>query len=295
MPARQRAHVLESAPDPLAHPARQNVGALRAGPLEHVHRHIDLATRSLQGKGPDQAGQGIGDAGMPGHVGRAGVAAISQDQRCELHQRRGGLAAIALQIARRRHRIVIEVEDARIDEIDERFHRQAPTADHIDQRRGHGMAGNIATCLAVQHVAPPLQAHLPRQRGRDAFAHGGDFDIEGIKRHQVGTKRRGREKARQPAVLVRRAHQFLAGLERVGHLMPHDGLCPYRPCQLRRPSIPGTAPVSKVERHSRSTGCPPFPIRCPIRAAIAHHGAFRRRRTRGRPRAPTETCGIPGR
>ena len=128
--------------------------------LEDLHRQEHLAAPGMPRQGAQQPGEGVGDAGMAGGVGGAGVAAVVEDQAREADHGRGGLAGIALEIGERRHRVVVEVEGAGVDEVDEGLPGQPEAHDRVVEGGGDGIAADVAARLALQRVAPPLQPDL---------------------------------------------------------------------------------------------------------------------------------------
>jgi len=74
----------------------------------------------VPGKGPQQAGGRIGDAGRAGRVSDAGVRAI-EHLRGKLDQPGGGAPAVGGESRKGRHGIVIKIERARLDQVGERF------------------------------------------------------------------------------------------------------------------------------------------------------------------------------
>ena len=70
---------------------------------------------------------------MPADVGgaRAGVLATGQNSCAQRHQRTLGVAPVGVEIAERRHRLVIEIEAVRIDQAEQRLDRQRVLRDGI--------------------------------------------------------------------------------------------------------------------------------------------------------------------
>src|SRR5690606_42158691 len=86
-----------------------------------------------------------------------------EDHRRQLDDRRSRLAAIALKIRARRYRIVVEVEDARLEIVVEGSQRQAVLFDHTQQRSCNRMAG----CFGIagrKRITPPLDTNLAGHR-----------------------------------------------------------------------------------------------------------------------------------
>src|ERR671930_1752888 len=72
------------------------------------------------------------------------------------------------------------------------------------------MGRDFAAAPAAQHIAPPLEADLSRDRLVNELAHAGDFQIERIKGKQRVPVLKGSKQAGEKAVLVGRAYEPLA-------------------------------------------------------------------------------------
>ena len=103
---------------------------------------------------------------------RTAACRIEHDRR-QLDDRRRRLAAITFEVASRRHRVVVEIEDPRIEIVLERLARQAVAIDRLEQGFGDRMPCPGACVLRRDHVAPPLQADFAGQRLADAVAYAG--------------------------------------------------------------------------------------------------------------------------
>src|SRR5580700_4824646 len=66
--------------------------------LQRIAWRKDLAARAGHGQRPQMAGNTVSDAGVAARVGGADVDPLGEDQRGELEQRGGGLAAITLEV-----------------------------------------------------------------------------------------------------------------------------------------------------------------------------------------------------
>ena len=144
-------------------------------------------------QGAHEPGQRIGDAGVAGDLGRAGILAAGKHDRGELDQRGRRVAGIAFEVVQARHRVVVEIEDARLEEIVEGAERQPELGDRFGERARDRMAAAIAT----ERVAPPLQADLAERRLAHAVADARDLGVEGVEREEVrragsGAKRSAR-------------------------------------------------------------------------------------------------------
>ena len=147
---------------------------------------------------------------MTGRIRRAGIGAVREDEARESDQARRGLAAIALEVVQARHRIVVEIEDPGIDQVDQRLPRQAELDDGVVERRRHGIGPHIAPRLALQGVAPPLQADLADDRLAHGLANAGDLEVEGIEREEMRPLVGRREEARPVAIRIGVAHEGFA-------------------------------------------------------------------------------------
>ncbi len=207
MPARDAAQLLQRIEHARPAAPAHDVVAGDAVAGEDVAGQIDLPLGRMPGEGAHQPRQRIGDAGIARGRRAAGIAAIGQDDRGQPHQRARGLAGIALEVAQRRHRVVIEVEDARLDQPRQRRDRQAIARDRVEQRGGDGVPLRLAAGLPFEQVAPPLHPDFARQRLADEGADAGDLEAEGIERKQRRALRFGRIEAGDVAVVVLLAHQ----------------------------------------------------------------------------------------
>jgi hypothetical protein len=91
-----------------------------AAALQHFARQEDRAARARFGERRENLGQAEGEPGDVARLRRAEVAPLAKDQRRQMEQRRRGLAAVGLEIGERRHRVVIEIERARLQQVLER-------------------------------------------------------------------------------------------------------------------------------------------------------------------------------
>jgi len=165
---------------------------------EKLRGQVKLLARGMEGQRPHKARQGVGDAAVAGDLRRAGIATAGKDHRRKLEKKRRGLAGITLQIVQARHRVVIEVEAAGLDDGVEGLTRETKGFDGSHERPADGMAGAIA----MNGVAPELQTDLAKPRLAHDIAQPGDFDIEGVERQKMLPCRFGREQIREIAVAV---------------------------------------------------------------------------------------------
>ena len=129
--------------------ARHHVLAGDAVGLEDVGREIDLSAAGVPRQGPQQAGDAVGHARMAGRRRAAGLGPVAQDEAAEADEGRGGLAAIALEVVHPGHRVVVEVEDPGIDEVDEGLAPELALDDGVVQGGGHGVGLDVAAGLAL--------------------------------------------------------------------------------------------------------------------------------------------------
>ena len=146
---------------------------------------------------------------MPGDFGGVRLLAIVQDDRRQLHQRRRRFTGIAFKITKARHRIIVEIEGARLDQVEEGLTRQAVALDHRQQRDRDGMRADIPPHLPGQTVAPPLKPHLARQGIADDITHPRDLHVEGIERVDRRSIGGRNEQPRQKSILVPLTHDVL--------------------------------------------------------------------------------------
>src|SRR5690606_25553360 len=77
-----------------------------------------------------------------------------------------------------------EVEDPRLQHVEKRLHRKIVRTDGGEQRCCHRTAARLFGRAGLEHITPPLQADFTRQWLRYAFAHRGNFHVEGVKGKQ---------------------------------------------------------------------------------------------------------------
>ena len=95
----------------------------------------------------------------------------------------------------------------RVDEGDQPPRIETVARDARAQGGRDRMRRRLAVALALEHLAPPLQADLARHRLARHLAHAADFDGEGIERGERIAFVRRREQRREIAVAVVLAHQ----------------------------------------------------------------------------------------
>src|SRR5690606_32333000 len=98
--------------------AAENVSPVDAVAGEDVAGQKQLAARRVQRQGPQDPRQRPGDAGMAGGSCRARIGTAAERDRRELDEGRSRLAGIAFEFDEPRHRVVIEVEGARLEEVE---------------------------------------------------------------------------------------------------------------------------------------------------------------------------------
>ena len=160
---------------------------------------------------------------MPCRGSSARLGAIAQDEPAKADERRGGLAAIAFEVVYPGHRIVVEVEDAGIDQVDEGLAPEPALDDGIVEGGGDGVGLHIPPRLSLECIAPPLQADLARHRIGDCVAHARNGEAEGGEREEMRPVRHGGEQRREIAVGIALPDQCLAMLEREGERVGRSG------------------------------------------------------------------------
>jgi hypothetical protein len=153
----------------------------------------------------EQPGKRMGEAGVVAQRADIRLAAGRENLRRKRDKARGGAVGIGFEIGKRRHRLVVEIEPARLDERLEWLRRQ-PVARHAcEQRRRHRMGRDLAPARTADDIAPPLQPDFPRYGLANDLAHAGDFHVEGVERDQRVPMLGGGKQGGEKAVLVRRA------------------------------------------------------------------------------------------
>ena len=146
---------------------------------------------------------------------------------------------IPLQIFKLCHRLVVEVEAVRLDEIEQLFRRKLITIERRQKRGGNRVGIGLFGSPGIDDVAPPLQADFARQRGVSRAPHAPDLGIEGVKRMQRAAPFRRCEQRRDVAVAVGGSNQFRAVSKRIVHAADFSSLqgIAIRPAPTRRSSI----------------------------------------------------------
>ena len=148
-------------------PAR-DILPVRAMALQHLERNEQLAARGMDGK--RQSSPAIAWARPAWRRARRCSGARAPSRICaasaiRLHE---APSAIGLELGERRHRLVVEIEAARIDQRREPLRRQPVAGDGRGQRRRDRMGRDLAAPVAAEHIAPPLQPDLARHGSRMA-------------------------------------------------------------------------------------------------------------------------------
>jgi len=89
--------------------------------FEQFERNIDLPARGMVRDGPKDAGDCVGNPDMLGS--ECTIVVANNDPCRQPEHRRLGLAAIRLERRERRHRIVIQIEGMRLDQVEQRRDR----------------------------------------------------------------------------------------------------------------------------------------------------------------------------
>ncbi len=188
----------------------QRGGGRDALPLQHFGGDVNLPARREPGEGAQKAGERIGDARIARRIRSARFAAFRQNDGGEPEQGRSRAPAIGLELPLVRHRLVVEIDAARLDQIGESRARQAEGADRVDEGGCDRMGAHVAARLALDGVDPPLHADFAGHGIGHRFADARDFEAEGVERVQARTQRGRREHAGQPAVAVVQPQELLA-------------------------------------------------------------------------------------
>src|SRR5262249_1231783 len=197
------------------------------------------ARGGVKRKGGEVRGKGEGGAGRAG--ARAGMEGGENPWRKYDNPRRCALR-IRFKIDQAAHRLVVEIEPARIEQRLKWFQRQLIARDGCEQRRRDRMA----LAAALERVAPPLQPDLPRQRLVRPLAHAGDFQIERVERKKRVAMLGGSKQGGEKAVLVRRPDEPLAMGKCILHRAPHGA--------------PKGAPRAITASRWMPSLCPPLPL-----------------------------------
>ena len=168
-----------------ASPCRRTMSAgLRAMALHQIARKIELAARGMDRQRAKQPARWHRRCRRAAASRRHRIAAVAPRMR-------GGQARSApttsaphsFEVGQRRHRLVVEIERARVDQLEQASaaagdsappcRAAPPRPDARRPRRGRS---------AQQHIAPPLQPDFARHRLARKLAHARHLEIEGIER-----------------------------------------------------------------------------------------------------------------
>ena len=146
--ARQRAHFSKRRAQRLTRLPGENLLAVDAMAVEHIERHIKLPPRRMARKAVTESGDRVGDAGIQGNrsLHRAAAPRISAGHG---KQRRLRLMRVNLEIGRGRHRLVIKIEAARIDQADQ------PVASEMPWRASVSRNAAATGCAAASPPRSP--------------------------------------------------------------------------------------------------------------------------------------------
>ena len=198
MPARQHAHLRQRGQQPGAHLPRHAIARPCPMPRQHITRHKNPLARRIPGEAAQHVRDPQRDARVACRVGAAGVGPIGEDQRRQPQRRGKTFAAIAFQRRRVGHRLAVEVEGMRVDEIKQRLERQLETLHRGAQCFGHGMP--LPLRLRPQRIAPPLQADFAGHGVAHDVAYALNLMAKSVERVQVRAFVRRRKQAGKPAV-----------------------------------------------------------------------------------------------
>src|SRR5687768_16142387 len=98
--------------------------------------------------------------------------------------------------------IVVEIEAPGLQHVQESRFRQRSILNRLGERRHDRMVEPRACIEAINHIEPPLQAHLARGGPADELADAGDLKIECVERPQLRPLRIGGKKTCEVAILV---------------------------------------------------------------------------------------------
>src|SRR5215831_5101220 len=198
---------------------RRALGVLPVGsmPRQDAKREIELAALEMDRKRREEPGKRMGKADVKAQCADIRLPADNEDLRRERDEARGSAVRVGFEIGKRRHRLVVEIESARIDERLERLQRQPVARDGGGQRRRHRVGRDLVPARTAQYVAPPLQPDFPRHGLANDLTHAGDFQVEGVERKQRVATLGGSKQGGEKAILVRRAYEPLAMGECILH------------------------------------------------------------------------------
>ena len=116
-------------------PPRHDVLAIGPVPVEQFDRHEKLAARGVERKRLEQAGNGVGTGGMMAEGVETGPVVATQNLDGKGDEVSGRAVGIRFEVGESRHRLVVEVESARLDDRLQSLRRQA-IARHGRQQGG---------------------------------------------------------------------------------------------------------------------------------------------------------------
>ena len=125
MPVRKIAQFRKRRPERGRRPPGKYIGQDNLMTLENVGRHIELAPRNVERKRPHNASHAESNAG--GHCGGFAVGA-TENLRRQRKERRRCLLRIAFELGQPGHRVVVEIETPRFDQIEQRAAAEADGA-----------------------------------------------------------------------------------------------------------------------------------------------------------------------
>jgi hypothetical protein len=198
--------------------------AVRPMRLQNLDRDKNLAARTLPKQRPDQPGDPIGNPGVEGGVATRRSLRSVEDERGKPQKIRACRLCMRLEGGDGLDRLAIKAAPPRGNQFEERRFRQIEARDRIEKGGGDGIGLGLARMRPFERVPPPLEPDFTKQGLGDDFAHAGDFETERIECVDIRPRLGRNEKAREPAVSILAAKQFLAiGIIRINWLPGHGG------------------------------------------------------------------------
>ena len=158
--------------------------------LQEIRRHIKLMPGNVLGKGVQQPRDTVRNARR--QANSLGFR-VGKNLSGKSKQRRGCSCRVGFEIVNTGHRVVVEVEAMRLNQIDKLGRRELMAFHCGKQRRSDGISARLIGPFAADDVAPPLQADFAGQCRVRHLAHARHLGIESINRVQRAAKLRRRE------------------------------------------------------------------------------------------------------
>jgi len=159
----------------------EHVLPARAMTFQQLQRDVKLAAAGVDRNCVKQPCKGLRNPGVMRKHSCVRVASRLQNLRAKGDKIAGCRIRIQFESRDCLHRLVVEVEPARLDKGCQTSPLQRVLGGGRDQGPSHRVPRRLAAALLPEHdIVPPLQANLSSQWPARRFAYPGNFKVEGV-------------------------------------------------------------------------------------------------------------------